>query len=371
MNKPFLTILNRAAIADSGWIHVVPKGELPNAEADIVQVLDDAALDSILAFVAAEKARLGDKWPGIYAGREHFIYSHMHDSAALAWFKEFEKRDDGIWANADGLTPVGQQAIANGEYKFTSFVANQADTEKLGGNRVRILKIDTIGFTNQANGKELLTPITNRESSASEPTGDDTRAAAEVLVIANRIKRDTGCSFERAWNQVRLSQPALFNRMAAQPAPRVPRAASAVLTNREQRDICFAADRLRAIASNRATGAGISFDIAWQQACRDFPDVNAKAQGRVFNRAQIESVSESDWKAANSRAEKVFSMLEDEATSGVDRGTFVTDAQLRGVFKRAIDRAMRDENMTRRAAFDQIKEDEPIFWARAMLDFEL
>jgi hypothetical protein len=156
-----LIISNRASVAD-GWIHIVPKGELPNRAAGLVQVLDDAALDAILRNIESDKARLGYKWPGIYAGREHFIYNDEADSAALAWFKDFEKRADGIWAKADGLTPVGREVIANGEYKFTSFVADRRDTQKLDGNRVRILKLDTVGFTNQANGKELLTPITNR-----------------------------------------------------------------------------------------------------------------------------------------------------------------------------------------------------------------
>lgn len=163
MNKSHVIIRNRAALtSDAGWIHIVPKGELPNAEAKIVQVLDDAALDSILANITAAKNRLGDKWPGIYAGREHFIYDDTQDSAALGWFKEFEKRADGIWAKDDGLTPAGQTAVMNREYKFTSFVADRADLKKVEGSKYRVMAIETVGFTNQANGKELLTPIVNR-----------------------------------------------------------------------------------------------------------------------------------------------------------------------------------------------------------------
>lgn len=172
MNDTHLIILNRTAAVAGDYIHVVPKGELPNRTAKLTQVLDDTALDAILANIAADKARLGDKWPGIYAGREHFIYNDEQDSAALAWFKEFEKRADGIWAKADGLTPTGKQVIANAEYKFTSFVADRRDTQDLGGGKVRILKLDTIGFTNQANGKELLTPITNRQEFRSTAAAD-------------------------------------------------------------------------------------------------------------------------------------------------------------------------------------------------------
>lgn len=190
MNPTHLIILNRSAASADGWIHIVPKGELPNRAAGLVQVLDDAALDSILANITADRTRLGDKWPGVYAGREHFIYNDEHDSAALAWFKDFEKRADGIWASDKGLTPVGKQVIANGEYKFTSFVADRKDCQKIEGNKVRILKLDTVGFTNQANGKELLTPITNRNNlpgsreSAASPNNNNERTKTMKSIAA-------------------------------------------------------------------------------------------------------------------------------------------------------------------------------------------
>ena len=186
MNKrQRIVVRNRAPLsAAAGWIHIVPKGELPNKDAGIVQVLDDTSLDSIMAGIQRDRNRLGDKWPGIYAGREHFIYDAGQDSAALAWFKEFQKRDDGIWARDDGLTPAGVTAIRNREYKFTSFVADPADLKRLEGlsgsqaagesgkglPRYRVLRIETVGFTNFANGKELLTPITNRQG-GSEAVG--------------------------------------------------------------------------------------------------------------------------------------------------------------------------------------------------------
>jgi hypothetical protein len=169
-----IVILNRAALQSvDGWIHIVPKGDLPNAEAGIVQVLDDTSLDSILDGITKDKNRLGDKWPGIYAGREHFIYDSGQDSAALAWFKDFEKRKDGIWAKDEGLTDIGQTAVKNRHYKFTSFVADPRDLKKVEGNKYRVMKIETVGFTNQANGKELLTPIVNRKDfSGAEAPGD-------------------------------------------------------------------------------------------------------------------------------------------------------------------------------------------------------
>ena len=58
-------IFNRAAgLTDGDWIHIVPRGELPNAEAGIIQVLDDVALNSIITNLEKDKARLGNRWPG-------------------------------------------------------------------------------------------------------------------------------------------------------------------------------------------------------------------------------------------------------------------------------------------------------------------
>ena len=105
-------IRNRSTMDPTGgWLHIVPKGELPNAEAGVVQVLDDAALDAILANIKSDAQKRGDRWPGIYAGEEHFIYDDTKSSAAFGWFKNFEKRSDGLWASADGLTDLGRAAM--------------------------------------------------------------------------------------------------------------------------------------------------------------------------------------------------------------------------------------------------------------------
>ena len=179
--KSHVVIFNRAPLASrDGWIHIVPKGELPNADAKLVQVIDDTSLDSILVSITKAKNRLGDNWPGIYAGREHFIYDDSKDSAALGWFKEFEKRGDGLWAKDDGLTPAGADAVKNREYKFTSFVADRSDLKKIEGNKYRVMAIETVGFTNNANagsvtkqGSALLNPVVNRVSMPLTPAPED------------------------------------------------------------------------------------------------------------------------------------------------------------------------------------------------------
>jgi hypothetical protein len=227
-NNQRLVIFNRAPVsAVDGWIHIVPKGELPNAEAGIVQVLDDTALDSILANIAKVKNRLGDNWPGIYAGREHFIYDSTQDSEALAWFKNFEKRPNGIWTKDDGLTDIGTEAVTNRRYKFTSFAADPSDLKKISGNRYRVMAIETVGFTNQANGKELLTPITNRSlrtATGGEITFADASAEADANKTTNKGQQMKsvctllGLSAEADEQSVHAAVTKLLNRADITPA---------------------------------------------------------------------------------------------------------------------------------------------------------
>ena len=221
--REHVVIFNRSALASAGgWIHIVPKGELPNGEAGIVQVLDDESLDSILAGITKDKNRLGDKWPGVYAGREHFIYNSDQDSAALAWFKDFEKRDDGIWAKSDGLTPAGAAAIQNREYKFTSFVADRGDLKKIDGNKYRVLKIETVGFTNQANGKELLTPITNREPNSAGAGASAANQPTNTKHKMKNIATKLGLAAEASEDAILAEVTKLLNRATAAEAEVTP-----------------------------------------------------------------------------------------------------------------------------------------------------
>ena len=372
-----------------------------------MQVLDDAALDSILANIAADRSRLGDKWPGIYAGREHFIYEDDQDSAALAWFKDFEKRADGIWARDDGLTPLGREAITNGSYKFTSFSANLSETQKLDGNKVRVLKLDTIGFTNQANGKELLTPITNRGTNApgraSVPASRNPFVApphvghavydAVVGLVVPRLKNDSkGYDMAHARVSVQncdLCAPSyalqdttrnfhlltnrVENRAGLSPARAVARSADdiAALTRRFLPKFSNAPAAMRFDCLSRAA------DVLAQSGVPERLCNHTLSTARVRDTReaphQAHDVSKSDWKAANAASADVLALLDEQATRPIDRGEILENApasQVRGVFKGAIERLMREQGLDRRQAFDRLKADEPIFWTLAMLSFE-
>jgi len=170
-------LYNRDGIDNDGWIHIVPAGELPNKESGVVQVLDRKSHEAIVGNLNADKQRLGNRWPGLYMGEEHFIYDQSKSSEAFLWAKEFKIEPDGVWAKGDA-TDVGEPAIKNRRFKFTSFVTNPQipnSIETVAKNKVRILKIDTVGFTNYPNGRGLLSPITNRQEfrhNRAEEAGD-------------------------------------------------------------------------------------------------------------------------------------------------------------------------------------------------------
>jgi hypothetical protein len=355
-----LTIQNRLpAEPTGGWIHIVPKGELPNRAAGIVQVLDDVSLDSILAGLNADKQRLGNRWPGLYAGREHFVYDDGKDSGALAWFKDFEKRSDGIWANQDGLTPIGQQAIANREYKFTSFCADPKDVQPLGAGRVRILKIDTVGFTNQANGKELLNPINNRgdwpaQAAASAPVAIGANAFSALV---NRTKTELGVSFDKAWNLCRDLHPTVFA------------AVSGPITNRHAP---LAADALarqsRALVETYALANSVSQADA-------FSSLSRSESGRILNRAaKPADVDPGEWSEALHRAPDVLAEIEDAANYTPDRGRTMLfrgnwNTCIADVFLQSVKGLMLSNGWTAKQAFDHIRETEPVLCGAGVMNY--
>jgi hypothetical protein len=334
-------IINRSALQSAnGWNHIVPKGELPNSEAGIVQLLDDESLDAILANIERDKNRLGDNWTGLYAGREHFIYDSTQDSAALAWFKDFEKRENGIWANNDGLTPIGADALKNLLYKFTSFVADPADLEKVAGKSeggwpvYRVLKIETVGFTNLANGKDLLTPITNRGNYGSHGTKEAWESARDknAKQIEQRKDDTVKANEARRLSQVgeaqELALPALeqwfkavknvqdigvkhggvqmnFNWCWAKAKEEHPEIYSAAFGVADApADEKSAADQVGKLSNRISAESGQGHHFSWnfirENLPRIFNRMLAPAQ-RVFNRSL-----ETDPTAAGQRASKIF-----------------------------------------------------------------
>lgn len=218
MNLPI--IVNRdGSIGSDGWVHIVPKGVLPNKESGVAQVLDDQALDSIMGAFKEDAQRLGNRWPGLYLGEEHFIYDPKKSSEAFGWAKEFDKREDGIWAKPE-WTDLGSAAIRNKRFKYTSFVVDPPDVEPLGTKSIgglphyRILKLHTVGLTNLPNGKHLLSPITNKEfrrGSEAEAGNNNENKKQTMKTIANKL----GLSADASEESVLAELSKVMNRATA------------------------------------------------------------------------------------------------------------------------------------------------------------
>jgi phage I-like protein len=141
---------------DDGFYHVVPKGDFPHAEAGIVQVLDDDALKAIFNDL---KSRGAD----VLIDDEHFSYDVEKSSDAMGWAAEdYQLRPNGIWAKPR-WTNLGADALKNGVKRFISPVFLPRDAKPIGGNRFRVLRIDSWGLTNTPNMRGMV-PLSNRHS---------------------------------------------------------------------------------------------------------------------------------------------------------------------------------------------------------------
>jgi len=191
------------------WVQIAPLGEHPHSDDSgrtLVQVIDTSAV----------RAMANSFRPKVLVDQEHFSYNLSKSSEAYGWLLEVQPRADGL----DGLiewTDKGEEAVANSRYRFISPVWLPRDLEKLGGDRVRPLRIDSLGLTNTPNIKAIK-PLLNRSRNAS---GQPLNGRQRPQMIANRatpqklqwlgacitvpdciadLKRATGLSFDQLWN---------------------------------------------------------------------------------------------------------------------------------------------------------------------------
>jgi hypothetical protein len=205
------------------WVLAVPRGEIPNEQSGIVQVVDDIALNSIVANLDEEKRRLGGRFPGIYFGREHHIYIADESSEALGWGMEWKVTETGLWILVE-LTDIGLEAIRNNHFKYTSFVTAPAYLQMLDGKRGRVMKIENVGFTNLPNAKDLLVPIGNRPAglgngapSAKPSEAIQKRAAQRISQLALAEQRSSGVSLSQAWQRVQNRNSGLADLASGRP----------------------------------------------------------------------------------------------------------------------------------------------------------
>lgn len=86
-------------------------------------------------------------------------------------------------------------------------------------------------------------------------------------------------------------------------------------------------------------------------------------------------LNDADWNAANKRGAEVLDFLETEEDDSADYGKNpkfekMTDRSKTWCFVHAMERLMADEGLSREAAFNKLKETQPVFWTGAILAFD-
>jgi phage I-like protein len=109
-------ILNRDFQHPSdGWYQIEAKGEHPNKQAGLVQIIDDQACQSIVNRFNDEAAKPG--FAGMLVDHEHFKHDEDKETVAYGWLTALQNRADGIYAQVR-WSGTGQKAVDNGDYRF-------------------------------------------------------------------------------------------------------------------------------------------------------------------------------------------------------------------------------------------------------------
>jgi phage I-like protein len=145
------------------WIQIAPLGEYPHP-AGVVQVIDAPAIAAMAAaFDPARKALIDfDHYSDLSNAQRTAIEEAdvSLPSEAAGWIEALDARPDGLYGLAD-MTPEGEMAIRNGEYRFLSPVWLRRDCEDAGQDRLRPKRLHKIGLTNEPNIRDLR-PLVNR-----------------------------------------------------------------------------------------------------------------------------------------------------------------------------------------------------------------
>ncbi len=167
MNIP---LLNRNfELPSDGWYHLAPIGEFPNVlcagdqKKKVLQVVDAEAAQSMVNRFREESAT--PNFSGLRIDFDHFSYDPAKSSEAAGWIMEMQNRGDGLWFKPR-WSDSGEAAVKGGRYRFVSPVWDPADCQKLGNGRLRPLRLDSAGLTNDPNLKGLA-PLSNRRDVAA------------------------------------------------------------------------------------------------------------------------------------------------------------------------------------------------------------
>lgn len=192
---------------EDGWFQLIPLGEFPVRieDREFQQVLDEAAHNAIVA--AFNRDRTNPNFSGLLLDFEHWSYDTGRSSEAAGWVTELERRDDGTYGRID-FSDTGTAAVSNGRYKHASPVWLPDDVEILDAGRIRPLRLDSVGLTNQPNLRGMV-PFSNSKTrkeflnrAAHNKTDEEPRTPNEEQEIMQAIAKQLGLAAEASEEDV-------------------------------------------------------------------------------------------------------------------------------------------------------------------------
>ena len=194
-----------------GWYMIEAKGDHPNREAGVVQVIDAPAISSIVNRFNADsdggKLRHGDM---MLVDHEHFSSDPDKETRAYGWLERLQSREDGVYGKIR-WSKTGKEAVDGGDYRFFSTEYAPEDLEAVknrGANFVRPQRLDGLTLTNMNNnrGQKAITNSDRGNRSEAEapkvPESSRRNAAAELRKMAETEMVESGCGNLQAWGRV-------------------------------------------------------------------------------------------------------------------------------------------------------------------------
>ena len=168
MNTP---ILNREfKHPEDGWYQIEPKGNHPNADAGVVQVIDDEACASIVnRFNSGADAGTLSHGTEMLIDHEHFSHDDGKETRAFGWLTRLQNRADGIYGKVR-WSSTGSAAVDGGDYRFfsTEYNPDVLTIVNRDKTKVRPMALSGLSLTNRPNNRGGK-PITN----SSRKSGSD------------------------------------------------------------------------------------------------------------------------------------------------------------------------------------------------------
>ena len=147
-------ILNRQGkLPEDGFYHLEPSGRHFNRAANVTQVIDAKAVESIVKnFEPGETGMLIDQ--------EHFSHNAQKSTEAFGWLHEVKNRDGELYGRIE-WTDIGSPAVLNKRLRLFSTEYDPEGVEVIKKGEIRPLRLAGLTLTNRPNnlgGK----PIANR-----------------------------------------------------------------------------------------------------------------------------------------------------------------------------------------------------------------